>query len=109
VRVRTARDHRRVPELRKHPRVALSCACRLHRRTGSPIEGRTVDIGPGGMCVTTERPLAADELLRFDLPLPGGDVGGEARVLREQGYRIYALRFESLLDAARERLAGVAA
>jgi hypothetical protein len=98
-----------MPELRTAPRVDLSCACTLHRRTGAPIEGRTLDVGVGGMRVSTTRPLAQDELLRFDLPLAQGAVDGEARVLREQGYRIYALRFESLREPARARLAGVAA
>jgi len=96
-----------MPELRSSPRVPLACACILRRRTGSAIEGRTIDIGTGGMCVTTQRPLAADEVLHFDLPLPGrgGLVDGEARVLREQGYGIYALRFESLPEPARAALA----
>jgi PilZ domain-containing protein len=106
---RAPRDHAQMPDLRAGPRVRLSCACTLHRRTGSPIEGRTLDVGPGGMRVTTTRPLATDEVLHFDLPLPRGGVDGDARVLREQGYRIYAMRFESLLEPARERLTGVAA
>ena len=97
-----------MPELRTAPRVDLSCACTLHRRTGAPIEGRTLDVGVGGMRVSTTRPLAQDELLRFDLPLADGAVDGEARVLREQGYRVYALRFESLREPARARLAGFA-
>jgi PilZ domain len=95
-----------MPELRSNPRTPLVCSCTLRRRHGSSIEGSTIDIGPGGMCLTTARPLAQDEVLHFDLPLPSGDaVGGEARVLREQGYGIYALRFESLPDPAREALA----
>jgi hypothetical protein len=98
-----------MPELRTAQRAALSCACTLHRRTGAPIQGRTLDVGVGGMRVSTARPLATDEVLRFDLPLADGAVDGEARVLREQGYRIYALRFESLREPARARLAGVAA
>ena len=69
-----------MPELRTAPRVDLSCACTLHRRTGAPIEGRTLDVGVGGMRVSTTRPLAQDELLRF----------------------------ESLREPARARLAGVA-
>jgi hypothetical protein len=88
----------------------MALDCTLHRRSGSPIEARTVDVGPGGMCVTCSRPLSADEVLHFDLPLAPGDVvGGEARVLREQGYQLYALRFEALPATAAERLAGVAA
>ena len=91
------------------PRTPMSVECTLRRRTGSPIEGRTLDVGPGGMRVTTARPLAADEVLHFDLPLADGHVvDGEARVLREQGYGIYALRFEALLEPARAMLAGVA-
>ena len=95
-----------MPEQRKSPRTRIAVDCTLHRRTGSPIAARTVDLGPGGMCVTCNRPLAADEVLHFDLPLAdGGVVDGEARVLREQGYQVYALRFEALPAAASEWLA----
>jgi hypothetical protein len=75
--------------------------CTLHRRSGSPIPGHTVDIGPGGMCVCTRRPLAADEVLRFELPL---GIDGRGRVLRQQTHDIYAVRFELLADAARAEL-----
>ena len=84
----------------------MAVDCTLHRRSGSPIEARTVDLGPGGMCVTCARPLSTDEVLHFDLPLADGHVvDGEARVLREQTYKVYALRFEALPEAASARLA----
>ncbi len=90
--------------------MELECGCTLSRRFGSPVEGRTVDVGPGGMCVATERPLTTDEVLEFELPPPAGPgVRGRARVLRQQGYGVYALRFERLSDdakAALVRLAG---
>ena len=83
-------------ERRASPRTQMSLDCTLRRRTGSPIEARTLDLGPGGMSVTTKRPLAPDEVLSFDLPLASGEVvDGRARVLREQAYGVYALRFES--------------
>ena len=96
-------------DLRKSPRTPMAVDCTLHRRSGSPIEARTVDLGPGGMCVTCSRPLSTDEVLHFDLPLADAPLDGDARVLREQGYRIYALRFEALPPEARDRLAGFAA
>ena len=68
------------------------------------IEARTVDMGPGGMRVHTNRPLSIDELFEFELP-ERGRINGRARVLREQGYRIYALRFEKLGDEARADIA----
>jgi len=71
--------------------------CTLHRRSGSPIPGKTVDVGPGGMCVCTSRPLAADEVLRFELP---NGIDGQARVLRQQGHDSYAIRFERLAEPA---------
>jgi hypothetical protein len=96
-------------ERRISPRVELECGCTLSRRFGSPIEGRTVDVGPGGMCVATKRPLAADEVLEFELPPPvGPGIRGRARVLREQTYRVYALRFEQLTDADRAALSRLA-
>ena len=83
-------------ERRTSPRTAISMECTLRRGTGSAIAATTLELGPGGMSVSTQRPLAPDEVLNFALPLISGHVvGGRARVLREQGYRVYALRFES--------------
>jgi hypothetical protein len=96
-------------ERRGAPRVELECGCTLSRRFGSPIEARTVDVGPGGMRVATKRPLAADEVLDFELPPPDGPgLRGRARVLRQQSYGVYALRFERLSDEAREALSRLA-
>jgi len=85
-----------VPELRRAPRVKIEMTCTLHRRSGTPISGKTVDIGPGGMCVCTARPLATDELLRFQLR----GIDGQARVLRQRGHDSYAIRFERLGEPA---------
>ena len=70
------------------------------------IEARTLDIGPGGMRVHTSRPLSVDELLEFELP-DHARINGRARVLREQAYRVYALRFERLGDEARAEIAAL--
>ena len=91
-------------EKRRSPRVRLQMECTLHRDTGSPINGRTVDVGPGGMCIATTRPLSADEVLTFELP---PRISGRARVLRQQGYDSYAVRFESLADPARDALSAL--
>jgi hypothetical protein len=56
------------------------------------------------MRVTTQRPLSTDEVLEFELPT-GPGVRGRARVLRQQSYGVYALRFERLSDEARDALA----
>ena len=85
--------------------MEMECGCTLSRRFGAPVQGRTVDVGPGGMRVTTQRPLSTDEVLEFELP-PG--VRGRARVLRQQTYGVYALRFERLTDEARAALARLA-
>src|SRR3954447_1906658 len=99
-----------VAERRGGARVELDCGCTLSRRFGAPVQGRTVDVGPGGMRVATQRPLTTDEVLEFELPRPAGPgVRGRARVLRQQTYGVYALRFERLSDDARDalmRLAG---
>ena len=79
----------------------------LSRKTGKVIESKTLDLGPGGMCVHTTRPLAPDELLDFELP-ERARINGRARVLREHGYRIYALRFEKLDEEARAEIASLA-
>jgi len=57
--------------------------------------------------VHTSRPLAVDETLEFELPARAR-VNGRARVLREQAYRVYALRFEKLGDEARAEIAELA-
>lgn len=88
-------------EQRLSPRARIELPCTLHRRTGSAVAGRTVDVGPGGMCVTTSRPLAADEVLHFELST---GIEGSARVLRQHGYETYAVRFEALGEPARAEL-----
>jgi hypothetical protein len=96
-------------ERRDSLRVALECACTLSRRLGAPVHGRTVDLGPGGMRVATQRPLSTDEVVDFELPAPAGPgVRGRARVLRQEVYGVYALRFERLSDEARAALARLA-
>jgi hypothetical protein len=98
-----------VPERRTTPRADLALPCVLRRRTGSAIDARTVNLGAGGMCIAAPRPLATDEVLDFDLLLGGVDrVDGRARVLRQEGHDAYALRFEGLLEPARERLRALA-
>src|SRR5215207_8935631 len=93
-------------ERRRSPRVPVEMECTLHRRSGSPIAARTVDLGPGGMCVATTRPLSPDEVLNFEL---SPQISGRARVLRQQGYERYAVRFESLAEPARAELDGIVA
>jgi hypothetical protein len=91
------------------PRADVALPCVLRRRTGSAIDAQTVNLGTGGMCIATRRPLAADEVLEFDLLLGDVDhVDGRARVLRQEGHDAYALRFEGLLEPARERLRALA-
>ena len=83
--------------VRRSPRVRLAKECTLRRNTGSPIIARTVDVGPGGMCVRTSRPLALDEVLAFDFELPP-HIDGRGRVLRQQSRDTYAMRFEVLAE-----------
>ncbi|HEY7076866.1 MAG TPA: PilZ domain-containing protein [Solirubrobacteraceae bacterium] len=94
---------------RRSARVPIALNCTLARRTGSVITCETVDLGPGGMCVTSTRPLAPDEVLSFELPAPGAPVSGQARVLRQQSARVYAMRFERLPADARGELERLAA
>lgn len=92
------------------PRADVTVPCVLRRPSGSAIDARTVNLGAGGMCIATPRPLATDEVLEFDLLLSGAErVDGRARVLRHEGHGAYALRFERLLEPARERLRALAA
>jgi PilZ domain-containing protein len=88
-------------------RSDVEVVCMLSRKTGKVIEAKTLDVGPGGMRIHTNRPLAVDELLEFELP-EHERVNGRARVLREQAYRVYALRFEKLGEQARAELSTLA-
>jgi hypothetical protein len=92
-----------VGERRGAERVELAVVCRLRRQAGSPIACETVDVGTGGMSVCSKRPLATDELLVFDLAAEP-ELHGRARVLRQQGHQLYALRFEGLPEDARARI-----
>jgi hypothetical protein len=92
---------------RRNWRSEVELPCMLARRTGKMIEARTLDVGPGGMRIHTNRPLAVDELLEFELPAHGR-INGRARVLREQAYRVYAVRFEKLGEQARAELSALA-
>jgi PilZ domain len=94
-------------ERRYMPRTAIEVPCTLSRRSGSAISAQTLNLGPGGMRITSERPLAPDEVLRFDLPDQAVD--GRCRVLRQDGHRTYALRFEALPEPARDRLVALSA
>lgn len=93
-------------ERRATPRAAVACDLHLHRHSGSPVDVRTVDVGPGGARVASHRPLRIDEELRFDLEIPGEPrhVTGWAHVLRQAGHELYALRFTKVDDDDVERL-----
>jgi hypothetical protein len=86
--------------------MEIELDCTLSRGKGSPIPAKTVDLGPGGMRVRCERPLAEDELVEF--AIPGRRFDGRARVLREQRYHVYALRFEEIAERIRDELAALA-
>jgi hypothetical protein len=86
------------PRRRHAPRAMIQLDCTLTRRKGGPIACHTLDLGPGGMRVESERPLGVDEILHFDIPVEGAHVDGDARVLRAQGRNVYALRFETMRD-----------
>ena len=91
-------------ERRGSPRVEISVGCTLQRRTGSPIEAMTLDLGSGGMRITSDRPLRIDEELDFDILRGGLRLTGHARVMRQHERRVYALRFERLPGGTREAL-----
>ena len=93
-------------ERRRSPRAAIELECTLTRGKGGPIDAHTVDLGPAGMCVKCKRPLAEDELVAFTIPHQ--EFLGRARVVREQGYHVYALRFEEIADAQRAALQALA-
>jgi PilZ domain len=89
-------------ERRRSPRTEIELECTLTRGKGGPIAALTVDLGPGGMCVRCDRPLAEDELVEFTIP--GRPFDGRARVLGERRYKVYSLRFEEIAETVRVEL-----
>src|SRR3954453_12959253 len=88
-------------ELRRGARVQRVLGVELIRSHGNPVQSRTRDICVGGMCVETERPLAIDEVLAFQLET---GIEGTVRVLREHLPNVFALRFEELSVGAVSQL-----
>ena len=89
----------RTIEQRRSPRTEIELPCTLARRRGNPVRAVTQDVGPGGMCVVTDRPLSMDEELEFALaPDEPGHPQGRARVVRQQRANCYALRFEQTFE-----------
>ncbi len=80
----------------RRTRRAISLRCTLSRGAGSPIRARTIDLGPSGMRVATERPLAVDELVAFDLTCGDVSIRGHARVVCQERPDVYGVRFGSL-------------
>src|SRR3954447_15947451 len=79
-------------ERRRSPRTEIELECTLTLDKGGPIAATTVDLGPGGMCVRCDRPLAADELIAF--AIPGRRFGGRARGAALRRGRARAARAE---------------
>ncbi len=84
----------RIPPSLTRRTIALRCT--LTRVAGSPISACTIDLGPTGMRVTTERPLAVDETVAFDLPCGDVSINGHARVVCQERPDVYAVRFGRL-------------
>jgi len=94
---------------RRIPRIDIALACTLRRTKGTPIVARTLNLGSGGMLVSSARPLTVDEQIDFalaDLDVP---IEGHARVMRQQQHDVYALRFEGLPEAMMGHLHALAA
>jgi len=58
-------------EQRKFPRRPLKRAARIITRNSPPIQGMTLDVSAGGMCLVLERqlPAGAPCAVSFDIPV----------------------------------------
>jgi hypothetical protein len=90
------------------PKAGVAMSCTLRRTVGSPIPAQTLEVGPRGMQVRSQRPMSLDETVAFDLPDLGMRVCGRARVLRVERANVYALRFEGLPEPMVRRLHALA-
>jgi c-di-GMP-binding flagellar brake protein YcgR len=87
-------------EQRTGPRASVVLDVMLARKAGRPLTARTVDLSAGGARVRSDRPLRIDERLHFNVDLPTQrHLDGTARVLRQDGHDVYALRFEDCAPA----------
>ena len=90
------RRHRRIPVVPEYSRISLT------RRDGSVVEGHVHDLSAGGIRFESDQVLSGDEVIEFDLELPGTRtrLNGRARVIRCEDTEITvgpwmaALRFE---------------
>jgi hypothetical protein len=90
------------------PKAGVTMSCTLRRDIGSPIRAETLEVGPRGMQVRSQRPMSLDETVGFELPDLGIRVCGRARVLRVERANVYALRFEGLPEPMVRRLHALA-
>ena len=72
------RRHRRIPVVPEYSRISLT------RRDGSCIEGHVYDVSAGGIRFESDQLLAGEEVIEFDLELPGTRtrLNGRGRVIR---------------------------
>jgi hypothetical protein len=84
---------------RSHPRIPVVLDAQLERRVGNSVPAQTRDLCTHGARIVTERPLAVDEELTFDLEVDSTHLRLASRVLREHHHSTYALRFEHLEPA----------
>ena len=90
------------------PRAQIALSCTLRRRVGSAILTETHHNGPSGRRGNSQRPRPDDETVDFDLPNLEMRVAGHARVLGQQGPRVYVLRFERLPEPMSRHLHALA-
>ena len=88
-------------------RQPVSLRCTLTREAGSPISARAIALGPTGMRIATERPLALDETVSFDLSCGEVRIRGDARVVCQERPGLYAVRFGRLSPPMEGRLRDV--
>jgi hypothetical protein len=81
---------------RSHPRIPVVLDAHLERRVGNSVTAQTRDLCLHGARIVTQRPLAIDEELTFDLEVDSTHLRLASRVLREHHHSTYALRFEHL-------------
>jgi hypothetical protein len=92
----------------RSPTASIEVSCTLRRTVGSPIGAQTVEIGPHGMQVRSQRPLSLDETVGFEIPELGMRVAGQARVTCVERANVYKLRFEGLSEPMARRLHSLA-
>lgn len=79
-------------DARQHPRFKLDTDVKIYSRTGSLVNGHTVDISETGLAAMVTIEIALNQVVRLEFKLPLGLVSVRALVRQRNAFR-YGFQF----------------